>query len=492
MTPLKLRGYTVERLLGSGGSGEVWQARIGTTGSRVALKRVPISDAEQLRRAQAEAALLAALEHPNLVRLHSLITLDDAAVLVLDLADGGSLAQLLAARGRLAVGEVITLVASIGAALAYLHEHAVVHGDVAAANILFTASGVPLLADVGVARLTGDDADAEATPAYVDPAVAGGCVPGPPSDVFMLGAVALHALTGAPPWPDLDAEAALERAARGVLDDASDRLAAAGIGSATAAVVCRALSVDPQRRGTAGEFALDLRHSGEPIAIELGAGTARVEPRLVTPGPRHAARPAVSRSVADVASAELPPTRMVAPRPRPLIPRPARRRLRPRLVAAAGAVAIAGMLAFVATAFARGGHGAASASARPSAVDWAAVLADLDGLRAHAFATRNPRLLEQLYGSTALLVADTRLLESIVAPGCRLVGVRTRYAEVRAASHGPRRATVVALATLEPSRLRCPGHADRIAPGAGPTRLRLELRGSAGGIRIVAQRSVSG
>src|SRR5438309_584724 len=81
----------------------------------------------------------------------------DGAVLVLDLADGGSLAELLAVRGRLTPGEVITAVSPVAAAVAYLHAAEIVHGDVSPANILFTPGGVPLLADLGVARLTGDE-----------------------------------------------------------------------------------------------------------------------------------------------------------------------------------------------------------------------------------------------------------------------------------------------------------------------------------------------
>ncbi|MGI8680142.1 MAG: serine/threonine-protein kinase [Jatrophihabitans sp.] len=274
----KLRGYTVERLLGSGASGEVWRAHISATGDPVALKRLSLHDAEQARRAHAEAAMLSVLDHPNLVRLHALVPDDDVAVLVLDLADGGSLAGLLAARARLTPGEVITAVAPIAAALAYVHAQGVVHGDVSPANILFTGGGVPLLADLGVARLTGDDSDAESTPAYVDPSVAAGCIPGPPSDVFMLGAVALHALTGSPAWPAPTAEDALAQARRGELGDVAARLARDGVSKAMAAVVLQALVIDPSRRCTAADFALDLRHSGRPIAVELAAGRARADP----------------------------------------------------------------------------------------------------------------------------------------------------------------------------------------------------------------------
>ena len=107
----RLRGYAIERLLGRGASSEVWRAKVSGSGDAVALKRLFLSDAEQARRAHAEAALLTVLDHPNLVRVHALVPADDSAVLVLDLADGGSLAELLATRGRLTPGEVITAVA---------------------------------------------------------------------------------------------------------------------------------------------------------------------------------------------------------------------------------------------------------------------------------------------------------------------------------------------------------------------------------------------
>lgn len=107
---------------------------VAASGDAVALKRISIAEPEQGSRAQTEAALLSALDHPHLVRLHALVPTDDATVLVLDVADGGSLAELLSARGRLTPGEVITAVAPIGAALAHLHDEGVVHGDVSAAN----------------------------------------------------------------------------------------------------------------------------------------------------------------------------------------------------------------------------------------------------------------------------------------------------------------------------------------------------------------------
>jgi eukaryotic-like serine/threonine-protein kinase len=527
----RLRGYSVERMLGRGGSGEVWQARVTSSGAPVALKRIPVADESARERAHTEAALLSALDHPNLVRLHAVIPSGDAVVLVLDLAEGGSLADLLAARGRLTPGEVITAVAPVAAGLAYLHEHGVVHGDVSAANILFTAAGVPLLADVGVARLTGDDADAQATPAYVDPAVAAGCIPGPPSDVFMLGGVALHALTGTPPWPAEDGPAALELAAGGRLDDVAGRLAAAGCEPAMSAVLERALTVDPHRRGTAADLALDLRYSGEPAAVELAAGRAR--PRCEPParsGPRHLAasgaaapaaapapapadrsRPAFDRPTSGpVARSAPPPTRMAAARPRPLIPRPPQRRRLvrgPRAVIAgvAAAAVVGGGAALALVAFGRDPHPAPagtpvrvaeastpSPSARATAggPDWPAQLASLDAVRAAAFATRDPALLRRVYLPGRLLETDVALLNQLVPAGCGLAGAHTSYTGVHAEVRGDR-VVVSVTATLRPSQLVCGGRTRATAAGAGPTRLQLVLERTSAGVRIGDQRLVS-
>ena len=224
-------------------------------------------------------------------------------MLVLDLAEGGSLAELLASRGRLTPGEVITAIAPVAAALAHVHAAGVVHGDVTPANILFTAGGNALLADLGVARLTGEEDDAESTPAYVDPGVALGGIPSELSDVFMLAATALHALTGEVPWPGSSGDEALARAQTGDLGPLPTRLAAAGVPDAMITVLCRALDRNPGRRGTAAAFALDLRHSGVPVAVELDAGRARREPALREPAVRAPDAPGGS------GSAEPPPRR---------------------------------------------------------------------------------------------------------------------------------------------------------------------------------------
>ncbi|MDT4938933.1 MAG: eukaryotic-like serine/threonine-protein kinase [Pseudonocardiales bacterium] len=519
----QLPGYAVERLFGRGGSGEVWSARVSATGERVALKWISGGPTPAGRR---EAALLTALDHPHLVRLHDVVPdRDGAAVLVLDLADGGSLAELLAARGRLAAGEVITALSPVASALAHAHAHGVVHGDVTPGNILFTSAGLPLLADLGVARLRGDLAVVDGTrctPAYVDPAVAAGSVPGPPSDVFMVAAVAVHALTGAPVWAGDSSDEILEAAATGDAGDLAGRLRAAHVPEAVAAVVLRATSADPANRGSAAEFALDLRHAAEPVPVDLEAGR-RVHTSTMTAvasgsprpaGPRHARADPDSTPGAAVVF-----TRLLRPRPRPALPRHgfggrSRRPVARWAVSAAVAVAVlagaGGAWAAIGSSTARhtgGGTSEAavglpvvpsgggtdeqlgtttaaasdtpeSGTASPIALTSAqavVVLTELDDLRQHAFARRAPLLLTGVYPPGALLDEDTRLLAKLVPEACGLEGVHTTYDQVTVVGHAAGRIDLTTRATLAPSVLVCSGKATAQAPGSAPAVLHITL-----------------
>ncbi|MDT4943099.1 MAG: eukaryotic-like serine/threonine-protein kinase [Pseudonocardiales bacterium] len=514
-------GYRIEELLGSGSSGEVWRARVNSSGVAVALKRIWLSDPAQRKAALSEAAMLSSLDHPHLMKLHELRHVDDdAIVLVLDLAGGGSLASLLARRGRLTVGEAITAIAPIGAALAYAHHSGVVHGDVSSANILFTDNGLPLLADLGVARLLGDAAPVRTTPAYADPAVAGGALPGPASDVFMLGAVALHVLTGSPPWLGTDPARVLEDAACGEQPDFDRRLARAGVPESVAGVVGRALSVEPTLRAAAADFALDLRHSGDPVAVELSAG--RPSPVTVAaPGGRADSWPL--QSVPAAASPSAPAGRAVAfvgeqplthgvRAPSPFISPPSARHLarsRPRVTTG---LAVAAMLLALVAATAvwwwpsggggdreRAPAGGASSVARlsstaptePSRLDATearAVLAGLDATRSSAFAHRDPSALVSVYASPALLARDQALLTAIVPSGCGLRGVHTDFRRVVVTARTADRVSLRTRSELASSTLVCGGSATGRAAGSAARMVQIDLvrRGSA--YRIAAQR----
>jgi serine/threonine protein kinase len=151
-----------------------------------------------------ELAVLLGVNHPHVVGLRAGVPLADGSIaLVLDLVDGGTLAQLVAARGHLRPGEVVTVVTPLARALGDLHALGVEHGDLAPGNVLFDRDGKPMLADLGTVRITGEARDEQfGTPGYVDPVVVAGGRSGPPSDVYGLGALAWFALTGrTPPGP---------------------------------------------------------------------------------------------------------------------------------------------------------------------------------------------------------------------------------------------------------------------------------------------------
>jgi hypothetical protein len=273
-SPPAVPGYTLEGLLGRGGSGEVWRAVPRRGGAPVAVKVLVAGDPERQAR---EAALLGELDHPHLVRLIEVVhqpRRGGAArvALVLELLAGGSLAALLTRRGRLRPGEVVTAIAPVAAALAHAHGDGVVHGDLSPGNIVFTAEGRPVLTDLGVARVLGEAAAGEVTPAYVDPTVARGGAPGPASDVFGIAAAAFHALTGIAPWNAATPADTLDVAAEGFIPDLAELAPEAP--PELVRVIRRGLAADPHDRGSAAAFALDLRHACRPEPVRLTGGSA--------------------------------------------------------------------------------------------------------------------------------------------------------------------------------------------------------------------------
>lgn len=470
----RVPGYEVQRLLGRGATGDVWQASARATGVPVAVKLVFDAGPGCRDAVAAEAAVLAVLDHPNLVRLHEVVAVAGASALVLDLAAGGSLAQLLGTRGRLTPGEVITALAPIGAALDHVHAAGVVHGDISAANVLFTDEGRPMLADLGMRRLAGRNHGSQgATPAYVDPLVAAGAMPDVASDIFALGAVAYHALCGESLWPTGDAAEVFAAAALGVPDDLAQRLADKDVPGPVAEVVLRALTNEPELRGTAADFALDLRYAEQPVPLELGAGRAR-------------------RPDDEIVAALTHGVRLRSPLPAERSTRRRRLHHRPRVLGAllAGAGALVCALAITAG---RGKGGSIAPANRAPAGEFTAVartaepgppdalaarglLQRLDALRERAYAERDTALLAQVYLSTELAERDAALLRRLVPPGCGLVGVRTDYDRpaIEAATGVEVRLRV--RASLAASTLRCAGADTGAAPGVGPEVERIVLR----------------
>lgn len=251
--------YEVDGVLGKGASGVVYRARqVGVASRLVAYKRVPAGDQERLGQLRSEAQILAALDHPNVIRIYDVVDDGDAIAIVMQYAAGGSLADRLARGGPLPAGEVAAILIGIAGALQSAHARNVLHGDIKPSNILFTADGHPLLSDFGAATL--GTAPASGTPEYLDAFVTAGGAYDERSDVYSLAVVAFEMLAGRRP-SEFDQRGDPEAADPGTTNVATTLLTLApATPIKLAAVIAAALHPDPaQRPANAEAFLAALR-----------------------------------------------------------------------------------------------------------------------------------------------------------------------------------------------------------------------------------------
>ena len=162
------------------------------------------SQPEFIRRFEAEAHLVARLEHPHIVPLIDFWREPDSAYLVMRWLRGGTLERRLD-DGALTLDETLVLARQIGGALSTAHAHGIVHRDVKTANILFDEQGNAFLGDFGIALEATESAGPEAalspgSPLYAAPEQIRRERLGPEADVFSLGVVIFECLTGSLPF----------------------------------------------------------------------------------------------------------------------------------------------------------------------------------------------------------------------------------------------------------------------------------------------------
>lgn len=295
--------YRLDAAVGRGTAGSVWRAtRSGPVAQVVAVKRARVFGAgvegavarEATDRLRREAAILIELDHPHIVRIIDVLADGDGVAIVMSLARGGSLHDLLAERGRLTAGQTVAVLSRIADALASAHRRGVLHGDVKPANVLFTADGEPVLGDFGAAQhlVTGrggragragrDGAPAggsvEGTDGYVDPELVASGRPDPGNDVYGVAVVAYLCLTGRPPHAGRDARRILNPAEVGDHLPLSDE---PQVPARLAELIEAALDRDPAvRPATAQDLARGLRAAVDPASITLpGIARAVVDPQ---------------------------------------------------------------------------------------------------------------------------------------------------------------------------------------------------------------------
>ncbi|MFI0980926.1 protein kinase [Streptomyces sp. NPDC021093] len=204
--------YRLSRLLGQGGMGAVWQAHDERLGRDVAVKelRLPehLGEAERqnwIARLDREARAAARLKHPGIITVHDRISGPDGRPwIVMELVDGGSLADLIETQGALTPQRAADVGRQVAAALGAAHRMGITHRDIKPANILLEEDRV-VLTDFGIAALEGDATLTATgmimgTPAYMAPEQVRGLPATAESDLWSLGATLFAAVEGRPPF----------------------------------------------------------------------------------------------------------------------------------------------------------------------------------------------------------------------------------------------------------------------------------------------------
>ena len=200
LTGRRISGYDIEVLVGAGGMGEVYRARDRRLGREVAFKVLEptiAADPEYRQRFEHEAQAASALSHPNIVTIYSVAEEGDVTFITMELVQGQTLRQLLAA--PMPLGLVLDVSVQLSSALAAAHAAGIVHRDLKPENIMMTSDGLVKVLDFGIAKREGVSVDAGTTIGtlgYMSPEQALGEPAGPASDQFSFGAILYEMLTG--------------------------------------------------------------------------------------------------------------------------------------------------------------------------------------------------------------------------------------------------------------------------------------------------------
>jgi eukaryotic-like serine/threonine-protein kinase len=211
----KLGPYEIIAPIGAGGMGEVFRAKDTRLGREVAVKILPQAfalDPERLRRFTAEAQAVAALNHPNILAIHDVGSLEGSQYIVMEFLDGESLRERLTT-GALSVRKATEYAEQIAKGLAAAHDKGIVHRDLKPDNIFVTRDGHVKILDFGLAKLTGTEPARDpgetmtrtsatqpgvvlGTVGYMSPEQVRGQVADQRSDIFSFGAIFYEMLTG--------------------------------------------------------------------------------------------------------------------------------------------------------------------------------------------------------------------------------------------------------------------------------------------------------
>ena len=204
--------YQITALVGRGGMATVYRATHPGLEQTVAVKVLHAhmaSDPDLLGRFQREAQAVAALRHPNIVRVVDFDCIDNVYFMVMEYVDGLTMSEHLsdiAAGGqRMPVAEVLRLFEPLCSAVDYAHGQGMIHRDIKPSNVLLTAQGEPVLTDYGIAKMIGvtqhtATGTVMGSAYYMSPEQAQGVAVDGRTDIYSLGVMLYESLTGRVPY----------------------------------------------------------------------------------------------------------------------------------------------------------------------------------------------------------------------------------------------------------------------------------------------------
>jgi serine/threonine-protein kinase len=221
--------YEILAPLGSGMFGSVWRARDLSLAREVAIKVLHPNIARDdvaVSRFRREARLAAQLAHPSIVPIYDSDSRGDVVWYTMELAEGGSVASLVARQGPRTFEEIAPQIDDLLEALMVAHSGGVIHRDLKPENILIDRYRRWRIGDFGIAYALGDGhAGTSGTPAFAAPEQLLGESQGPATDCYALASIVFFALTGHPPFGEGRSEQVL---AQQLSDSVAEKLAVPG------------------------------------------------------------------------------------------------------------------------------------------------------------------------------------------------------------------------------------------------------------------------
>ncbi len=313
--------YEIIEVLGAGGMGEVYKVR-NVLSDRIEAMKVVLpnmsSNPDLAQRFLREIKVQAALDHPNIARLHTAQQFGDQLFMIMEFVEGSSLEKLLE-RGPLPLHESVNYVSQVLDALGYAHAQGVVHRDIKPANIMRTLAGNVKLMDFGIARMTADQrltrtGHTVGSLFYMSPEQIQGGEPDPRSDLYALGVTLYEMVTGRKPFQgdsDYSIMAAhLEKTPVAPFD------VVAGLPTDLSDIILMAIAKNPESRF---QSAAAFRAALGNVVLPAGAPTGQTM-TVVLPVP--SAKPAVAQPAPIPAPLPAAPPPPLMSRPAPIAPPP--------------------------------------------------------------------------------------------------------------------------------------------------------------------------